>query len=253
MPPQAKHEAIWWKGVDISRVANQSFDAVPGPPRRKPDWGTVSQFFTCAEEVAGVNLESHTSSADPHSIHGNNGRGPNRSPTKRGGKRESRMGAFQKSKANNGRQRPCSAPALLRNEGFIAREPSHKDAMRQQVEDIAVRGTLGWMHREGQRKKDVIDRVDVLADSILFDLKVLHNSAQRAKGSKLRPASSSPAGRQGVAVQRQKSAVDSLRDLVNELAKDTKLDSESTSNLQMGLEDTGGHKLSGTRTFAAPG
>eukprot|EP00930_Biecheleria_cincta_P073153 TRINITY_DN60474_c0_g1_i1.p1 TRINITY_DN60474_c0_g1~~TRINITY_DN60474_c0_g1_i1.p1 ORF type:complete len:282 (-),score=23.67 TRINITY_DN60474_c0_g1_i1:7-789(-) len=233
MLPEARQEAIWWKGVDISRVQHKCKDPVPGPPRRVPDWGSVAQFFACAEETAAVKLESRSNSAKRQPMHGNN---CVRSPTKRGTKREPRARPFQKSNPNE-RQRPCSAPALLRNEGFIAREPSHKDPFRQRVEDIAVRRSLGWMQREGQRKKNEIDRVDVLSDSCLFDLKVMHNSAQRAKGSKLRMESTPPErGKGKAAIHKQKTAADHLRDLCSEF--DTQLDHESMSHPQTGPEET---------------
>jgi len=91
--------------------------------------------------------------------------------------------------------RPSSAPALLRGTRLPAgasHEPPPpgrppKDlaltAFRQGIEDSAVRDQLGVYRQAYRTTKDALNAVDQLADTVLFDLKVLHNKAQRNKSA----------------------------------------------------------------------
>ncbi|CAE8736082.1 unnamed protein product, partial [Polarella glacialis] len=113
------------------------------------------------------------------------------------------------------------------------------DDLRQNIENIAVNRQLDWMRGQGKLKQDVIGSIDFLADPILYDLKVLHNASQRAKGhASLRassaPAPSSPPGSppkrsrskdvHGRTIPRvQKTAIDRVKDICGYLDSDTKM------------------------------
>lgn len=87
------------------------------------------------------------------------------------------------------------------------------------MEDLAVHERMEWLKREGHTKRELIAKVDVLADPILFDLKVLHNSAARAKTAPHGQVCATPskAGRApGSANQAER-----LRGLSRSLANDT--------------------------------
>lgn len=92
-------------------------------------------------------------------------------------------------------ERPASAPALLRGDaplnaagnrlvplGGSAREKELGE-FRQEIENKAVHRRLNQLRREARIKKDAVEAVDMLADAWLFDLKVKHNSAQRARSA----------------------------------------------------------------------
>lgn len=79
-------------------------------------------------------------------------------------------------------QRPTSAPALLRGDSLIAQRP-YEDDFLQGIEDNEVRRILRSMRQDKYLVKDFVGGVDVLNDQTLFDLKVLHNSNQRAKSA----------------------------------------------------------------------
>lgn len=101
--------------------------------------------------------------------------------------------------AKLGGQRPGSAPTLLRSAGPPARdtmnlagEPNEKDVFRQRMEDTAVADTLGKWRFEADIKKKQFKDVDVMADTSLSDLLLMHNGTQRAISERVgkRPGSS---------------------------------------------------------------
>eukprot|EP00439_Symbiodinium_sp_Y106_P008592 s4294_g1.t1 len=121
------------------------------------------------------------------------------------------------------RRRPQSAPALLRNDmqGLVAQK-THEDPVRQRMEDVAVQKRMEWLKREGRCKRDFIEGVDVMSDPILFDLKVKHNSAARAKSATPKTAAvPSTPGSKRPAHAHDKTSVEKLRGLCSALAKDT--------------------------------
>lgn len=232
-------EAIYFRGVNISHVETLYKDPVPAPPRRVPTWGATSQFFLRSssdpalavgrakgdtnqlEEVAG---QRHQRAAS---------RGAGR-PMTAGGvsptKRHHARGNCEK--ANPLRQRPASAPILLRNEDFVARRP-YEGEFRQHIENVAVTQSLSWMKREGLCKKAWIDSVDPLKDTSLFDLKVLHNGSQRARTKAamqrlLASTQGSPSKRKGKRSGRSpggqvaKTPVERLKELCRAMETDTK-------------------------------
>lgn len=95
-------------------------------------------------------------------------------------------------RTGQGQARPCSAPALLRGDldGLVARGP-HTDVFLQRVEDSAVRRSLVNFRQEGHSSRLKVSDVDQLSDPSLFDLRVLHNGCQRARGRRRQGARSS--------------------------------------------------------------
>jgi len=225
-------EAIWWQGVDISLVQHNNSDPIPPPPRRTPQWGAVGKFFLSADSDAGynkarqaaMNSQKHRDPAGRPFTAGAS------SPSKRGARKEPRPNAFSVQREKDARlQRPSSAPALLRNENLALKKP-HEDAFCQKIEDMAVGRSLRWMKKEGLCKRDTIDAVDVLADPVLFDLKVLHNSSQRARTESIakKQAAEEEArkrpvrgGRSGTGTK-VRTAAAKMKDLCGQLDQDTK-------------------------------
>lgn len=81
--------------------------------------------------------------------------------------------------------RPQSAPTLLRGSGLIAQRP-YEDSLLQEIEDGTVRMVRQTLQREKLVTMDKIGAVDNFADPSLYDLKIWHNSGQRAKTAKAR-------------------------------------------------------------------
>lgn len=87
------------------------------------------------------------------------------------------------------RLRPSSAPSLLRTVGTNLPQPpgrpssgdANLDKFRCQVEDKEVKDLFAALHRETFLTKDAVDRVDMLSDPVLFDLRVIHNASERRK------------------------------------------------------------------------
>lgn len=75
-----------------------------------------------------------------------------------------------------------SASSLLRGESIPAWKP-YEDNLRQSIENTQVKDTKDSMKREQYLNQTIVKNIDCMADSSLFDLKVLHNSAQRAKSA----------------------------------------------------------------------
>jgi hypothetical protein len=78
--------------------------------------------------------------------------------------------------------RPISAPCLLRGEGLL-KQRTHEDGFLQSIETKSVHRCRDSFHREKFFMKDQMSQVDMLADPSLHDLRLLHNSSQRSKGS----------------------------------------------------------------------
>lgn len=112
------------------------------------------------------------------------------STPQRGGRSKSTVGSSQRQKQ---RARPASATNLLRGEGLVAWKP-YEDRFRRGIENTQVKDTKDTMKRERFLHRGVIADIDVMADPILFDLKVLHNGAQRARSAALgnRPGTAPP-------------------------------------------------------------
>lgn len=130
------------------------------------------------------------------------------------------------------RRRPQSAPTLLRGDGLIACR-AYEDPLRQRIEDMEVHRLVDRMRRECHVQRDVIDAVDVLSDQTLFDLKVLHNSCQRARSAAAgaRPSSAGAAMQSGpsqrprhraVGPQVETGPAQQLHDLCGLLDRDTR-------------------------------
>jgi len=70
---------------------------------------------------------------------------------------------------------------------------AHEDRFLQHMEHTEVKRNVNVLKREKHSVKDKVDGVDMLADSSLYDLKVLHNGGQRSKSladaSRRRPES----------------------------------------------------------------
>lgn len=170
---------MWWASIDMQKIQLSAKDPIPPQPLRKPVWGTMA--FSNSKKPKpdpGAPAGAAASPAKPRALErtrtmltekGGNGRARPRS-----------AGAGKPSALL--RQRPQSAPTLLRAEGFIAQRP-YEDPLRQRIEDCEVARSLGVMRREGYAKKELISKVDSLQDPILFDLKVLHNASQRARSA----------------------------------------------------------------------
>eukprot|EP00927_Polykrikos_kofoidii_P043641 TRINITY_DN37718_c0_g1_i1.p1 TRINITY_DN37718_c0_g1~~TRINITY_DN37718_c0_g1_i1.p1 ORF type:complete len:336 (-),score=51.55 TRINITY_DN37718_c0_g1_i1:124-1131(-) len=77
--------------------------------------------------------------------------------------------------------RPRSAPSLLRCDAPLLQSRPHRDGFLQHVEDTVVKECLGYFRNEGHAQRRGLKELDVLKDTDLFDLKVMHNSAQRCK------------------------------------------------------------------------
>lgn len=129
---------------------------------------------------------------------------------------------------------------------------AHQDEFLQMIETSAVRKTVENYKHEKLLCKDKIDGIDALADASLYDLKVLHNGAQRAKS---RPGSagssrvggggygqSGPPSRPGSACSRgnlnQKQsmdtmATDQLRSLCTEMRTDLRKNCANLGSLNM--------------------
>mmetsp|Transcript_85443 Transcript_85443/g.151375 ORF Transcript_85443/g.151375 Transcript_85443/m.151375 type:complete len:438 (-) Transcript_85443:128-1441(-) len=69
--------------------------------------------------------------------------------------------------------RPSSAPALFR-------ERTHKDGFLSRIEDNVVQTKIEQLRREQLVQKEIVSNVDVLSDSSLSDLLLMHNKSQRA-------------------------------------------------------------------------
>lgn len=233
MSARSKHlkvaDQTWWHGVNISEKLKVLSSEHPVEPlaRRQPQWQSVSSFFTraskaLASEEPGCNMPGDASPGR-RSFQGRGAscsrkpsKGEKARPKSAAGTR--RCNAFipaHRKDAPVRQRRPQSAPALLRNdEPRLIAKKTHEDPLRQHVEDMAVHERMEWLKREGFTKREMISRVDVLADPILFDLKVLHNSAARAK---------TPAPpvvpKKGTTTEAH--PVEKLRGLSRSLAKDT--------------------------------
>lgn len=232
MSARSKHlkvaDQTWWHGVNISEKLKVLSSEHPVEPlaRRQPQWQSVSSFFTraskaLASEEPGCNMPGDASPGR-RSFQGRQScsrkpsKGEKARPKSAAGTR--RCNAFipaHRKDAPVRQRRPQSAPALLRNdEPRLIAKKTHEDPLRQHVEDMAVHERMEWLKREGFTKREMISRVDVLADPILFDLKVLHNSAARAK---------TPAPpvvpKKGTTTEAH--PVEKLRGLSRSLAKDT--------------------------------
>lgn len=225
-------DQIWWHGVNISEKLKVIAHEHPVQPlaRRQPQWQSVSSFFTraavdLASEQPGraearTPLRHTCTSRLPLARTSSKNTLGGRPKSAAGSKARLEPGRHRKEAPPAIRRRPQSAPALLRNDepGLIAKK-THKDPLRQHMEDLAVHERMEWLKREGHTKRELIAKVDVLADPILFDLKVLHNSAARAKTAPHGQVCATPskAGRApGSANQAER-----LRGLSRSLANDT--------------------------------
>ncbi|CAJ1417280.1 unnamed protein product [Effrenium voratum] len=228
-------DQIWWRGVNISDTFHKLHGDSPvkSLPRRRPQWQSVSEFFVRAREEAAQEQpgfrrmpekgKSPGKLAIPVSRAQSPGRGSIRPRSATG---VSKRGSQPSRSEPVIRRRPQSAPALLRNDMPGLMRKTHEDPLRQHVEDVAVQKRMEWLKREGRTKRDFIERVDVLSDPILFDLKVNHNSAVRARSASKEipsPRSSKSSQKSG-----QKSghpanrAAENLRRLCGSLSKDTR-------------------------------
>jgi len=89
--------------------------------------------------------------------------------------------------------RPQSAPSMLRGwDGQRSMRMTHGDEFLQTLETSEVRNNMETLKREKHGLKDKVDGVDALADTSLYDLKVLHNARQRARTSGGRRPGSAP-------------------------------------------------------------
>ncbi|CAE7234291.1 PIWIL1 [Symbiodinium natans] len=239
MPAPLKDQ-IWWHGVNISEVYHRLAADFPVKPlpRRKPQWQSVSAFFQRATEDALQEVPKRvekTRSSTRASMSPTLMKSPTFTRTVSNGSYRARpasAGAPKRgfnsqrkdaSATMSLRKRPQSAPALLRNDmqGLVARK-THEDPLRQRMEDVAVHKRMEWLKREGRYKRDFIEGVDVLSDPILFDLKVKHNSAARAKSATPKTGSTPTASTsRRTATHRDKTSADKLRGLCSALAKDT--------------------------------
>lgn len=125
-----------------------------------------------------------------------------------------------------------SAPTMLRGwDGQRAMRMAHEDEFLQMLECQEVQNNMEALKREKQAMRDKVDGVDALADTSLYDLKVLHNGGQRAKASAgRRPQSADPTMRSQLRSERGASeftnsnakqsidvnATDRMRDLCKE-------------------------------------
>lgn len=78
-----------------------------------------------------------------------------------------------------GVQRPQSAVALLRGSGLT--QKAHEDEFLQGIENGEVHRELEGLKAKALQQKDFVDSFDILQDTYLFDLKVLHNMDARTK------------------------------------------------------------------------
>lgn len=242
MPPPVKDQ-IWWHGVNISEVYNRLAAEFPVKPlpRRKPQWQSVSAFFQRAAGEALLEDPGTPTRERPHSRSRTsratvllksasfcrvvrNGSHAWRPASATAPKRGSNVQRKDGPSTMAMRRRPQSAPALLRNDmqGLVARK-THEYPLRQRMEDVAVQKRMEWLKREGRYKRDFIEGVDVLSDPILFDLKVKHNSAARAKSAAPKTAAlpSTPGTSKRPTLAHDKTSVEKLRGLCSALAKDT--------------------------------
>jgi len=91
-------------------------------------------------------------------------------------------GGRRPSATRNGR--PQSAPTMLRGwDGQRSMRMAHEDDFLQMVEDYTVKNNRETFKREKHLCRDKVDGIDALADSSLYDLKVLHNAVQRSKAA----------------------------------------------------------------------
>eukprot|EP00928_Gymnodinium_smaydae_P022732 TRINITY_DN18996_c0_g1_i1.p1 TRINITY_DN18996_c0_g1~~TRINITY_DN18996_c0_g1_i1.p1 ORF type:complete len:180 (+),score=46.04 TRINITY_DN18996_c0_g1_i1:97-636(+) len=115
-----------------------------------------------------------------------------------------------------GMQRPRSAAALLRGDGLLVRRP-HEDKFLQHVENKCVKRNMDEMKRENRTVRAAMLTVDVMSDLNLHDLKVKHNSIQRARSAM---ALRSGSQRNGTVVEEKKPTTHlQMRKLRDELGK----------------------------------
>lgn len=108
------------------------------------------------------------------------------------------------------RRRPQSAPTLLRGEGPLSRRQAHEDEFLQRIETCEVKRKMDAWKREKHIMNDKGLGIDPLEDSSLYDLKVLHNVAERSKGigASLGKRPDSACSEPGGAVANSKKSVD---------------------------------------------
>mmetsp|Transcript_94210 Transcript_94210/g.239751 ORF Transcript_94210/g.239751 Transcript_94210/m.239751 type:complete len:405 (+) Transcript_94210:155-1369(+) len=155
---------MWWQGIDLKPTRFPEGDPICAAPGRP----------------AGDRWESQRLLIKAREARSSSGAGTRRAAEREAAARPTR---------------PSSAPALLRGTRLPAgasHEPPPpgrppKDlaltALRQGIEDSAVRDQLGVYRQAYRTTKDAVNAVDQLADTVLFDLKVLHNKAQRNKSA----------------------------------------------------------------------
>lgn len=80
-------------------------------------------------------------------------------------------------------KRPVSAPRL--DGGLLEKRP-HSDSFLQQIEDLAVRQNITRLKSERLAEKAAVAHIDIMHDTSLFDLKVLHNASARKRTEKIR-------------------------------------------------------------------
>jgi len=128
------------------------------------------------------------------------------------------------SKSGTGEQakrgRPQSASSMLRARDELGRpmRTTHGDVFLSDIEAYEVQSNIDTFKREKHVCRDKVDGVDALADTSLYDLKVLHNGSQRqrSKGAATRRPQS--AGSICSAGRRQ--AHEHMRSLCHDLVSD---------------------------------
>lgn len=187
---------MWWQGLDQEAIRprrHKEGDPICPLPGTSPEsrWGTEALLQSARENPAPSGEKPRPS-----------GRAGSRNKSGGGG------AAGGKAGPGDGRRfRPSSAPALLRGDPPLLllgsrpvsalATPQERELgdFRQGLEDKEVRRKLSSLRREGRIMKDAIDGVDVMSDPCLFDLKVSHNAAQRAKSAAVLAARRPPLSR----------------------------------------------------------
>lgn len=141
------------------------------------------------------------------------------------------------------RRRPQSAPTIRSFEAQKTTTKSTMDPFLQMLEASKIKNTVDGLKREKHVCKDRVDGVDVLADTSLYDLRIMHNATQRAKTSASRPTlhcAGSPAksmrGSSEVPSLKQgfdSSATERLRDLCKDLVHDLFKNGAHLTDVQM--------------------
>eukprot|EP00929_Paragymnodinium_shiwhaense_P091130 TRINITY_DN51173_c0_g1_i1.p1 TRINITY_DN51173_c0_g1~~TRINITY_DN51173_c0_g1_i1.p1 ORF type:complete len:376 (-),score=87.58 TRINITY_DN51173_c0_g1_i1:237-1364(-) len=210
---------MWWsqvnpeskpprRGPDPKRVTNWNLGGLKSPPEQRQEelqqqqpentWRPAAPFFPHLLAVEPPQRRARPMSAPAGAGRSDGSQAGALGSKAPGASSDRRARTPSASSTRRGRDgprplkaRPRSAPTLLRGdgEGFRVSFPHPaKDAFLQRVEDFQVKRCLQGFRVEGIQQKEKVSGVDVLADTTLFDLKVLHNACQREKTEAVKKA-----------------------------------------------------------------